>query len=437
MNAVNTISRVEKTALEHSKREFIYSPTEKIGIIQVDNFPLLGKLTALRFIEWIQANPGGVVSLPTGKTPEHFIKFVIRYLRGWHKPSIQKDLEINGVDPSIKPDMASLHFIQIDEFYPIDPNQKNSFYYYVKKFYIDGFGLDPVKALLMNFAEVGVPAHLTLKDVFPDGVVDLSLRHRHPVDLSEQRQKSVIEAVDEFCTQYEEKIQNLGGIGFFLGGIGPDGHIAFNIRGSDHFSTTRLTQTNYETQAAAASDLGGIEISRNRLVVTIGLKTITVNPKAVVIIIAAGEAKAKIVADAIESPKSILYPASILQDLPNARFYLTRGAACRLVERRLVDFQSWSDLPADQIDRVLIDLAVRKNKMLVDLTKNDLLDDKFGQEILRRYRDDYHSVILRTRDALIAKIEAGLKDVSNTAFMHTAPTTMILNSDIYPIFIIW
>ena len=71
----------------------------------------------------------------------------------------------------------------------------------------------------------------------------------------------------------------MGGIGFFLGGIGPDGHVGFNVRGSDHYSTTRLTATNYETQAAAAGDLGGIEISRNRLVITIGLNTITYNPR--------------------------------------------------------------------------------------------------------------------------------------------------------------
>ena len=76
----------------------------------------------------------------------------------------------------------------------------------------------------------------------------------------------------------KRKSAHLGGIGFFLGGIGPDGHIAFNVRGSDHFSTTRLTATNYETQAAAATDLGGIEVSRNRLVITIGLGTITLNP---------------------------------------------------------------------------------------------------------------------------------------------------------------
>ena len=74
-------SKVEQIYLEQSGKEFIYEPTEKIPIVQVDNFPELGKLTALRFIEWMQYNPGGVVSLPTGKTPEHFIKWVSHFLK--------------------------------------------------------------------------------------------------------------------------------------------------------------------------------------------------------------------------------------------------------------------------------------------------------------------------------------------------------------------
>ena len=56
-------------------------------------------------------------------------------------------------------------------------------------------------------------------------------------------------------------------------------------------------ETNYETQAAASTDLGGIEIARNRLVITIGLNTITYNKDAAAIIIASGEAKANIVRD--------------------------------------------------------------------------------------------------------------------------------------------
>ena len=133
--------------------------------------------------------------------------------------------------------------------------------------------------------------------------------------------------VDQWCTEYEEKIRDLGGIGFFVGGIGPDGHIAFNIRGSDHNSTTRLTTTNFETQAAAAMDLGGIEIARNRLVITIGLNTITTNPNATAIIMVAGEAKAGIVRASIENDETIQYPATVLQRLEGSRFYLTKGAA--------------------------------------------------------------------------------------------------------------
>ena len=70
----NSTSNVEETEIRRSKRKLIYSPTEKIASVEVDNFPLLGKLTALRFIEWVLKNPGGAISLPTGRTPEFYEK---------------------------------------------------------------------------------------------------------------------------------------------------------------------------------------------------------------------------------------------------------------------------------------------------------------------------------------------------------------------------
>ena len=124
-----TSSKVEQKALARSGRRLIYSPFEKIPCIVVNNFTALGKLTALRFVEWVQNNPGGVISLPTGKTPEHFIKWVTLFLRNWDRKDVQKELEEGGVDPGIRPDMQSLYFVQIDEFYPINPQQNNSFYY--------------------------------------------------------------------------------------------------------------------------------------------------------------------------------------------------------------------------------------------------------------------------------------------------------------------
>ena len=271
-------SAVEALETAKSGRKEIYAPTEKIRVIEVANFPALGRLAALRFIEWAQKNPGGVISLPTGKTPEHFIRWVTRILERWETKETQSLLEAGGIDTSRPPDMKSLHFVQIDEFYPMDASQHNSFHYYVSEFYIKGFGLSAENALLINATALGLPAGKTMAEVFPENIVDLTLRVRHTRSDLEKLQKDVINRVDEFCMEYESKIRSMGGIGFFLGGIGPDGHIAFNVRGSSIYSVTRLTGTNYETQAAAATDLGGIEISRTRLVITIGLATITFNP---------------------------------------------------------------------------------------------------------------------------------------------------------------
>ena len=171
-------SSVEIAELKRSGWESRYAPTEKIRIIEVDNFPLLGKLTAFRFVEWVQKNPGGVISLPTGKTPEHFIKWVKRILERWDTKEVQSVLADYGIDGVRRPDMKSLTFVQIDEFYPMDSQQHNSFNHYVREYYIKGFGLSPKKALLIDSTSLGLPPGKTMKEVFPDGVVDLSLRVR-------------------------------------------------------------------------------------------------------------------------------------------------------------------------------------------------------------------------------------------------------------------
>ena len=420
-NKISSLSKVEKKFLDNSGRQMQYSPTEKINIIQVKNFPELGKLTALRFIEWTLDNPGGVVSLPTGKTPEHFIKWVTYYLKNWQSKEVKEELASNGIDTSTKPDMRSLHFVQIDEFYPIDSFQHNSFYYYIQRFYFSSFEMDPSKALLINVNEIPTAKGLPIDQIFPDKCVDLSLRYRYAKTKHEQLQKQTIELVDEFCTEYERKIRELGGIGFFLGGIGPDGHIGFNIQGSDHFSTTRLMETNYETQAAASTDLGGIEIARNRLVITIGLNTITYNKDAVALIIASGEAKANIVRDSIESPLSNKYPASVLQNLPKARFYLTDGAALRLKARRLEDMKNEDPISEFSIERAIINLAVEKKKEVLKLSIDDYNDDEFGKYILKKTGQSVETINQRIHEAVYNRFNHGIASVENQRILHTGP----------------
>ena len=200
-----TSSRVEQIALEKSGYELIYAPQEKIPSIIVENFPSLGKLTALRFLEWVLQNPEGVVSLPTGKTPEFFIKFVQFYLKNWDRKKIRTELENAGLNVDKKPTLAGLKFVQIDEFYPIDTKQHNSFYYYVNKYYIKGFGLNPSNCLLINPPVIGIPKGKKLSDIFPQGTVDLRLRIRRAKSLLEKEQQQVIQVVDEFCTEFEQK----------------------------------------------------------------------------------------------------------------------------------------------------------------------------------------------------------------------------------------
>ena len=415
------LSPVEQAAVEQSRFDACYPPTEKMPVIVVDNFPALGRLAAMRFIEWVQKNPEGVISLPTGKTPEYFIATVRHLIDTWEQPDTQEQLAEAGIDPAEPPDMSGLHFVQIDEFYPIDPKQENSFFHYVNELYIKDFGLDPARGLLINCAEIGLDDNERLDEVWPDGRVDLTLRYRQAEAPLERRQKEVLARIDQWCQGYEDRLRALGGIGFFLGGIGPDGHIGFNVRGSDHHSTTRLAPTNYETQAAAATALGGMHIARHRLVITIGLGTITWNPHCTAIIIAAGAAKADVVADAVQNEPDVLYPATALHRLPGARFYITAGAAESLRERRVCALVQTRPVSDEELDRALIDLAVTRNKRLIDLTGGDVERSPEAKAAVTGRSEPLDKLTRGTHDRLVEKVERGSKPRSGTTFLHTEP----------------
>ncbi|KAK3257962.1 hypothetical protein CYMTET_32965 [Cymbomonas tetramitiformis] len=407
-------SVVENNALVRSGRSESYDG-EIIKVIEVENFPILGKLVALRFLEWVQQNEGGVISLPTGRTPEHFIKWVKFFLKHWDDEKTQNEMQAMGLNPSQgRPNMQSLHFVQIDEFYPINSANKNTFFQYVREHYIAGFELDPSKAMLIDTWTLGCPAGKTAGDLFCNGI-DESLRWRAAKTELEIEQKTALAAVDAFCTDYEDRIKALGGIGFFLGGIGPDGHVAFNCRGSDLHSTTRLTPVNYETQAAASTDLGGIEVARKSWVITIGMGTITSNPAGVALVFAAGDAKAKVVADSIQLPRSNLRPAGALADLPNARFYLTRSAATGLAARVLEDVREEAAKSAagargksDMAKKVVMDLGVRLKKRLRDITAEDVHADALACALFTGCSAAViKGALLEAEQSLLSKLEHG------------------------------
>ena len=127
----NQFSKVEDVFIQQA---YIQTNTTKIPYISVENFPKLGMLTSLRFLEWVAQNPFGVISLPTGKTPEYFIKYTHFFLENWNNKKGQEILSAYGLSGVKKPDLSGLQFVQMVEFYPIASRQHNSFYNYVENY---------------------------------------------------------------------------------------------------------------------------------------------------------------------------------------------------------------------------------------------------------------------------------------------------------------
>jgi glucosamine-6-phosphate deaminase len=409
----NLFTNVEQAFFNESG---VKEMTAKLPYIVVENFPKLGLLTALRFLEWTAENPDGVISLPTGKTPEYFIRWTAFLLENWNN---KKGIEIReryGLQNEKAPSLKGLQFVQIDEFYPINSGQHNSFYHYVLNFYIKSFDLDINKALLINSDRIPLAEGKHYLEVFPDHLVDLSLRYRECKNLQEDLQQKSIFLIDRWCSEYEARIREKGGLGFFLGGIGPDGHIAFNARGSDLYSTTRLTATNFETQAVAASDLGGIEISKNRLVITIGLETITHNPEAVAIIIAAGEAKANVVKQSLENDPVNIYPATVLQRLKYGRFFLTKGAASQLNDSVDSYFKN-GEWTQEKSEKAVLEVCKKNNKYGHRLLIDDLKSDKYAGLIPGLSESTAQNVA----DNIIDRLHKGMEKEENQIFLHTGP----------------
>jgi glucosamine-6-phosphate isomerase len=113
------------------------------------------------------------------------------------------------------------------------------------------------------------------------------------------------------CENYEKKIQAAGGIDLFLGGIGPDGHIAFNEPGSSLSSRTRIKTLTTDTIIANSrffnNDIS--QVPKKALTVGVG----TVMDAREVLIIVNGLNKARALAHAVEKGISHIWTISALQ----------------------------------------------------------------------------------------------------------------------------
>ena len=129
------------------------------------------------------------------------------------------------------------------------------------------------------------------------------------------------------CRAYEEAITAAGGIDLQILGIGRTGHIGFNEPGSGADSRTRLVTLDTVTRRDAARDFRG-EDNVPRHAITMGVGTILEARR--VVLLAWGEAKADVLARAVEGTPGAELPASFLQAHDDCRFLVDRAAAGRL-----------------------------------------------------------------------------------------------------------
>lgn len=132
------------------------------------------------------------------------------------------------------------------------------------------------------------------------------------------------DAVTEHCEAYENAIRAAGGIDFQILGIGRNGHIGFNEPGSTISSRTRRVTLCEVTRADAAPAFGSIEQVPTHAI-SMGCATILEAQE--IVLLAFGEHKAEIVAQAVCGEVSENVTASYLQTHQHIHFYLDSAAA--------------------------------------------------------------------------------------------------------------
>jgi len=117
--------------------------------------------------------------------------------------------------------------------------------------------------------------------------------------------------IDEECRQYEAKIKSYGKINLFMGGVGNDGHIAFNEPASSLASRTRIKTLTHETRIANSRFFDNDVSQVPKYALTVGVGTLLDAEE--VMILVTGHAKAQALEAAVEGNINHMWTISCLQ----------------------------------------------------------------------------------------------------------------------------
>jgi glucosamine-6-phosphate deaminase len=147
------------------------------------------------------------------------------------------------------------------------------------------------------------------------------------------------------CEAYEAKMKAVGGIDLFLGGIGPDGHIAFNEPASSLSSRTRQKTLTTDTIIANSRFFDNDVNKVPKTALTVGVGTV-LDAKEVLIIVN-GHNKARALRHAIEEPINHMWTISALQMHPKGIVVCDYDACAEL---KVGTYKYFLDIEKDMLD---------------------------------------------------------------------------------------
>jgi len=221
----------------------------------------------------LRANPHLVLGLATGKTMENVYRHLVRL----HKEE--------------KLDFSLCSTFNLDEYVGLVASDPNSYRHYMDHHLFQNVNVEPRNTHLPN---------------------------------------GLAKDLDEECRRYEALIQRFGGIDLQLLGIGKAGHIGFNEPLSALRSRTRVKALTPTTIKQNAESFDG-EDKVPRRASTMGVGTIIEARRC--LLLATGEAKAGVIAQAVEGPITSMVTATALQLHPRCTVVVDEGAASQLKEK--------------------------------------------------------------------------------------------------------
>jgi glucosamine-6-phosphate deaminase len=147
------------------------------------------------------------------------------------------------------------------------------------------------------------------------------------------------------CSDYEERIDDVGGIDLFVGGVGADGHIAFNEPGSSLSSLTRVKTLTTDTIIANSRFFGGDVNKVPKTALTVGVGTVMDAEEALIIV--NGHNKAMALHRAIEEGINHMCTLSALQTHPRGIIVCDEDAT---IELKVGTVKYFKDIEAANLD---------------------------------------------------------------------------------------